>query len=71
MRKIVVSKQFEKKLILFLRRRPELENKISSVLKTLEKDLNSSCAQNPQASWRVVKIFCMFSYLRISSSFFF
>jgi addiction module RelE/StbE family toxin len=63
MRKIVVSKQFQKKLILFLRRQPELENKISGVLKLLEKDLNHPLLKTHKLHGVLSKFFaCSITY---------
>ena len=63
MRKIVVSRQFEKKLILFLRKRPELETKFSSVLKVLEKDLNHPLLKTHKLHGTLSKFFaCSITY---------
>jgi mRNA-degrading endonuclease YafQ of YafQ-DinJ toxin-antitoxin module len=40
MRKIVVSNQFEKKLLKFLSKNPDLKIKVASVFSLLEKDVN-------------------------------
>ncbi len=39
MRRIVSSPQFDKKLIKFLKKNPDLDGKINSVFRTLEKDV--------------------------------